>query len=375
MADLGRIDPRPSWATLPGRMIATPSFQELVAKLPFVRRIARRDGQLIFDIVQGFVRSQVLFALVELDLPRRLTGTPASADMLAVSCGLDRDRMALLLRAGAALGLLRRRRDGCYATTRKGAALAGVPGLQAMILHHGAFYRDLGDPLAVLRGELETELADFWPYVLGGAGGDAATTERYSRLMADTQALVAKETIRAIRLSGMSSVLDVGGGSGRFLIELAGHFPQARFELFDLDPVMPEARRRIAEAGLSQRIAVSPGSFRHDPLPKGHDTITLVRVLYDHDDATVADLLAKVHDALPRGGRLIVSEPMSGGDNAPDPITDVYFAFYTLAMRTGRTRSVAEISKMCRAAGFDDIRHVPTYRSYVTSVVTARRAG
>ncbi len=78
-------------------------------------------------------------------------------------------------------------------------------------------------------------------------------------------------------------------------------------------------------------------------LPQGADAISLVRVLYDHADDTVAPLLRAVHDALPPGGRVVVSEPMSGGDS-PDPATDVYFSVYTLAMQTGRTRSAAEIA-------------------------------
>jgi demethylspheroidene O-methyltransferase len=63
---------------------------------------------------------------------------------------------------------------------------------------------------------------------------------------------------------------------------------------------------------------------------------------------------------------------MSGGA-APDPITDVYFAFYTLAMQTGRTRSLAEISGLLAAAGFANIQIHWGFRPYVTSVITAER--
>jgi demethylspheroidene O-methyltransferase len=110
----------------------------------------------------------------------------------------------------------------------------------------------------------------------------------------------------------------------------------------------------VAGAGgrLGPGVTIHPGSFRDDPLPAGADAISLVRVLYDHADATVGALLAKVRQALPAGGRLIISEPMSGGAR-PDPATDVYFAVYTLAMGTGRTRSAVEIAALCSAAGFD----------------------
>ena len=55
-----------------------------------------------------------------------------------------------------------------------------------------------------------------------------------------------------------------------------------------------------------------------------------------------------------RGGRLIVSEPMSGGDK-PHRAGDVYFAFYTMAMRTGKARSANQIAQMCQKIGFRSI--------------------
>ena len=63
---------------------------------------------------------------------------------------------------------------------------------------------------------------------------------------------------------------------------------------------------------------------------------------------------------------------MSGGDK-PDRATDSYFAFYTAAMQTGRTRSGAEIAGFLAVAGFTDIKIIKGFRLFVTSVVTARR--
>ncbi len=353
------------------RLLARPSFQEFAGRVPGIRRIARRDGAEIFDIVQGFVRSQALFALVSLDVPERLMDGPASVDMLALATGVHKERMQILLQAGAGLGLLKRKRDGRFGLTRKGAAMAGVPGLRQMILHHGAFYRDMGDPVALLKGEAETELAAFWPYVFGARGDvDPDVTRTYSDLMAESQRLVAKDTLAAVSLAGVQKLVDIGGGSGAFLAEVARVYPDMQLVLFDLPQVMPTARERLERVGLGERIERIGGSFRENPLPAGADAMSLIRVLYDHDDASVADLLAKVFNALPPGGHLLISEPMSGGAT-PDPITDVYFAFYTLAMRTGRTRSVETIREMCREAGFVQVEAQRPARSYVTATVTA----
>lgn len=374
MADIGMPRPGLSLRGWTSRLVARPGFQRWASNTPVLSWFARRDGAALFDIVQGFVRSQVLFALVQLEIPSRLVHGPQDAESLARSCNLPPDRMKILLRGGVGIGLLKQSRDGLYALTRQGAALTGVSGLQDMILHHGAFYRDLDDPVALLTGEQDTELAAFWPYVFGAAkADDPEVAERYSTLMADTQKLVAQDTLNTVALAGIKRMLDVGGGSGAFQIEVAAAQPDIDLGVFDLPTVEDAANRAIAAAGVSNRISFYAGSFRDDPLPKGFDAISLVRVLYDHADDTVANLLSSCRKALPRGGRLIISEPMSGG-RRPDPITDVYFAFYTLAMRTGRTRSAEEIAELVKAAGFERIQALKSRRPYVTSVLTAVRA-
>jgi demethylspheroidene O-methyltransferase len=356
-------------------LIASPRFQAWVARTPILRRFARRDGEALFDLVQGFVQSQILAALVEFDLPARLIDGPASSADLARQLALPEPRLTILLQGAAAMGLLRRRRDGRFDLARKGAALLGVPGLREMIRHHRTLYRDLDDPVAFFRGETDPDLARFWPYVFGATGAaDPDTVARYSALMADSQALVAADTLDAVSLKGARRLLDVGGGSGVFVAAAARAHPDLALDLFDLPAVRPSAESRLDHAGLSGRVTIHAGSFRDDPLPAGADVITLIRVLYDHADTTVAALLAKVFDALPPNGRLIVSEPMSGGPR-PDPVTDVYFATYTLAMGTGRTRSAAEIAALLHQAGFDDIQPKRSSRPYVTSVITARRRG
>jgi demethylspheroidene O-methyltransferase len=352
-----------------------PRLQARAARLPLIGRFARREGAAMFDLVGGFVKSQILLALVELGLLDELTAGPRDAAALARTAAMDPGRMEILLQGGAALRLLRRRRDGRFALARRGALLLGVPGLAGMIRHHAVFYRDLADPVALLRGPGDTGLARFWPYVFGAGGVvDPAAAATYSGLMADTQALVAADTLTLADLAGARHLMDVGGGTGAFLSAALAHHPGLQGTLFDLPPVVPAAEARFAAAGQAGRVRILPGSFRDGALPGGADSISLVRVLYDHDDATVAALLAAARAALPPGGRLVVAEPMSGGAR-PDPVTDTYFAFYTLAMGTGRTRSAARIAAMLAEAGFVRIQSRPGPRPYITSVVTAETPG
>ncbi len=355
------------------RLARSRGFQSWAARFPFTSRVARKEGEALFDLVAGFCHSQVLRAAVELGLLDLLAETPRTPASVAPQIGLTEPRALILMRATTALGLTEPAGVGSFRTSRRGAALLGVPGLGEMISHHDILYRDLADPVAFFRGETEPALASFWPYVFGdGAQSDPEAAERYSALMADSQALVVEETLSAVSFAGARHLTDVGGGTGVFLSALLSAYPGIKGTLFDLPGVADQAGERFARAGQSDRVTFHPASFRSDPLPDGADTITLVRVLYDHQDQTVIALLAKVLEALPPGGRLVVSEPMSGGDQ-PERAGDAYFALYCAAMGTGRTRSRAEIVGLLHCAGFVDINVPKVGRPFVTGVVTAVR--
>lgn len=362
--------PKARWRN---RLLSSHKFQSWAARFPLTRRAVRNDGLAIFDLVAGFCHSQILAALIELGVLEQLQGAPRSVADLADLCAVPEPRMRVLLRASVALGLLRPKRKDRYALTRKGAALSGVPGLSEMILHHRVLYRDLADPASFFRGETTPELASFWPYVFGaGAAEDPQTAATYSDLMAQSQGLVADDTLATVSLSNVSRLVDVGGGTGAFLTAVGAKYPDIELHLFDLPAVVPGALARFEDAGLTSRVTILEGSFRDDPLPEGADAISLVRVLYDHSDDTVKALLKSVFDALEPGGMLLISEPMTGGAR-PERAGDAYFAIYTMAMETGRARSADEIAALCVEAGFSEVKRHKSFRPFVTSCVVARR--
>ena len=379
MADTGYSDalqPRQKPDRIPttrlARLPALKSFQDWAARMPVLRRIVRREGEAMFDLVAGFCHAQILQAIVRLEIPALLLDYRMTDAALAQEVRVPLDRLRVLLRGGVSLGLLNERR-GYIGLTTRGAALAGVPGLQGMIDHHDVLYRDLADPVAFFRGEVETELADFWPYVFGAGGAaDPKIAARYSELMTDSQALVAADTLQTVSFAGCKRVMDVGGGTGAFLTALGTAETGPDLTLFDLPAVVPAAQARFDEMGLSGRARIVAGSFRDDSLPDDADAITLVRVLYDHEDATVANLLQTCHAALPAGGRIVISEPMTGGAT-PNRPGDAYFALYCMAMRTGRARSSDDITALLQQAGFADVRCHRSRRPFITSVISAVR--
>ena len=353
--------------------IADPAFQAWATRFPLTRGIANRQGAALYDLVAGFVYSQVLHACVELDLFRRLSDGPLSRAALSARTGLPEPALERLLRAAAALELVRPPsvREPRWALGPLGAALLGAPGVEEMVRHHPMFYRDLEDPLALLTAAKgSTELAAFWRYVDGAPDSDQAAA--YSRLMAASQAMVAAETLAVCPLGGVRCLLDIGGGEGAFLRAALDATPGLSGIVFDLPPVAERAQTALDAAGLGARARAVGGSFLDDPLPEGADAVSLVRVLYDHDTPVARRILSAAIRALPPGGLLILSEPMSGGAR-PTRAGDAYFGMYTAAMTSGTPRSAADHVALLTEAGFTEAKALRARQPFITRVITARK--
>ena len=360
------------------RLITDPEFQRWVARSPFTRWFARRRARALFDICAGFVYSQILSACVALDLFEIFRSGPKDCETVAERTGLDCEAALRLLKAAASLRLLKERPDGRFALDDLGAAMIGNPGVAAFVAHHDLLYADLADPVALLRGERETRLSRFWSYSRNRPGADGRSgaagghTAAYSSLMSRTQAMVAEAVLDAYPFARHRGLLDVAGGEGAFVAAAARRAPALALTLFDLPSVAERASQRIATLGLSRRVTIVGGDMLRDPLPKGADVVSLVRVLHDHDDESARAILAAVRDALPQNGTLVVAEPMAGV-RGTEPMADAYFGFYLLAMGRGRPRSADEIAALLRAAGFGAERRFRTPTPLVVSVVAGRR--
>jgi len=324
--------------------------------------------------VTGFVYSQVVHACVQLGLLQRLRDRPATAAQIAAEMQLHADAAACLLRAAQSLRLVEDRGAGRFGLGQAGAALLGNPGVLAMVRHHSLLYRDLADPVALLRSERgATELGRYWAYAVAEAPGalPAPRVDDYTSLMADSQGLVAGEILDAYPMTGHRRLLDVGGGDGSFLASAAARWPHLELMLFDLPAVADRASRRLTAAGCASRTQLVGGDFRRDPLPVGADLVSLVRVLHDHDDDVVLRILREVRRILPDDGRVLIAEPMSGTRGA-EPMGDAYFGLYLFAMGSGRPRTPAELGQLLAAAGFGPPRLQRTHVPLLTRVLVAK---
>lgn len=355
-------------------LVASPRFRRLAARFPLTRPVARRQARRLFDLVAGFVYSQVLEACVRLRLFELLEAGPRSADEVAERVGLGGPAALRLLEAAVALDLVAKRSEGRFGLGPLGAAMLNNPGITAMVEHHHLLYEDLADPLEVLRnGPGGTRLGRYWAYASAVPGDEIAPEEvaQYTALMSASQSLIAEEVLDAYRFGRHRLMLDIGGGDGTFVVAVAARVPGLALELLDLPPVAAHARRRLEAAGLGSRVRVHAGSFLRDPLPRGADLATLVRVVHDHDDEAVASLFAAARESLAPGGTLLIAEPMAGVTGT-EAMAGAYFGLYLWAMGQGRARTPDELRRMLAQAGFTEIRLLETRVPLQTCVMVAR---
>jgi demethylspheroidene O-methyltransferase len=350
------------WINRRNRILSNPKFQRFLATFPLTRAVTRWKARSMFTMVTGFVYSQILCACIELKLLNILRDGPLLTEEVASRCAVPHEAALALLKAAASLNLTELTNDGRYALGQDGAALLGNPGIAEMVIHHRVLYADLADPVALLRrGGGAGELSAFWPY----SDQNPEAAGRYSALMAATQPMIAEQVLDAVSLKGSQTLLDIGGGEGVFLTEVAKRWPALSLAMLDLPAVAERGHER-----LGARATVYGGSFL-DPLPGNADTISLVRILHDHDDVVVAALLENIKLSLPVHGKLIIAEPMADTPSAR-AMGHGYFGMYLLAMGSGRPRTATELHTMLRDAGFSSSREVRTNVPMTCRVIIAR---
>jgi demethylspheroidene O-methyltransferase len=363
------------------RCLTNPRFIRFAEKFPLTRFKARREAAALFDLCSGFVYSQTLLACTRLNLFDLLKAGPLAVEEIALRLDLSEDAAGRLMTAAVALRLAERRSGGRYGLGGLGAAMLASPGLATMVEHHALLYRDLVDPVQLLRDEKNatardpaaagkaTQLATYWPYAEGDTGASRDAVADYTGLMAATQPAIAQEILDAYDFKPHRRLMDVGGGNGTFLLHAAPRFPHLQLVLFDMPAVAELAAARFKDAGIEARATTAGGDFLRD-LPPGADVISLIRVLLDHDDATALAILKSARAALPQGGALLVAEPMAETRGAEK--VAAYFSLYLMAMGRGRPRTEQHLQALMSEAGFSRIERRPTCQPLLVRVLVGQ---
>ena len=171
------------WRQWRNALLGDARFRRFAARFIPTRAIARREAKAVFDLCAGFVYSQILYASLRTGMLDLIARAPCTEADIAAATDMPLSSAVRLCDAARVLGLADRLDDGRYVLGPRGAVVQSDAAIRAMIEHHAMFYRDLADPIALLRDPARPgELGAFWRYA-NGQTPDAGAAADYSRLM------------------------------------------------------------------------------------------------------------------------------------------------------------------------------------------------
>jgi SAM-dependent methyltransferase len=146
-------------------------------------------------------------------------------------------------------------------------------------------------------------------------------------------------------------MLDVGGNSGEFALQLCRANPALTATVFDLPLVCDIGQERLLAEPECGRIGFFKGDARADALPGGYDLVTFKSMLHDWPEADADAFLAKAAHALDPGGTVLIFEraPIQ-----PDKVT-LSFAMLPTLLFFRSYRDPGFYESRLRALGFSAI--------------------
>ena len=311
--------------------------------------VAMTDAHGLQDLIHSFRFSAALSVAAELGISDLLTTGPRSLTDLASDTSTDRETLGRLLRALVTLGVYAEPEHGTFARTALGDGLrSDIPGSLrplARTLHDPAIWSAWGHLAHSVRtGENAFEDlhgVDVWTHRERHPEQNAVFNDNMTSLSYRVAAGVAG----AYDFSGVSSVIDVGGGKGILLEAVLARHENLTGTVFDLPHVVATAP---ISAELAPRWAAIGGSF-FESVPAA-DAYLLKSVLHDWPDDKCIEILGSCRAALNDGGVVLLVERVLG-----QPGYEVMTAFSDLNMLVlpgGRERTEQEYAVLFEAAGF-----------------------
>jgi precorrin-6B methylase 2 len=299
------------------------------------------------SLSRSYQGAAILSAAAELNVFEALAPSPMTAADLAERLACDTRGLVILLDALTALELLCKDQDRYNLSDGIGSFLTenGPESILAITQHHANCLRNWAQLARVIKTGRPAERT---PSIRGEAGDQSAFIGGMDNLGAP----VAARIIEAIQPLHFDQLLDIGGASGTWTIAFLRACPGASATLVDLASVIPLARRRLADAGLSARVRLVAVDFMTDDLPGGADLAWLSAIVHQNSRMQNRTLFAKVFDALRPGGRLAIRDVLME-ESRVRPVAGALFAVNMLvATEGGGTFTAGELREDLDAAGF-----------------------
>lgn len=330
----------------------------------------------LLDMIYSGWVSQAVYVAAKLGIADALDGGARTSADVAAAVGADADGMQRLLRGLASLDLVREQEGGLFALTALGRRLqTGVRGsLRSCALHWGGtMWPVWGGLFHQIKTGRNPRALVTRKDAFESLAQQSSAARTFNEAMSEVSALIAAGVVRHYDFSGITRLVDIGGGHGLLLASILRAHPALQGVLFDQPHVVDGASAYLEDAGVAGRCEVVPGSF-FESVPAGGDAYMLKSVLHDWDDEQSRVILGHCRRVMPPDGRLLVIERLLPERVEPSQANRLKAAsdLGMMVAISGRERSAPGLRALLTSAGFTVTHVVDTVAYY--SVVEARCA-
>jgi len=254
----------------------------------------------IFQLAMGFMASKHVFVANEIGLFQRLAAGPATLDELAQQTGVPRRTVRISADAMVALGLVERHGDQYQNGPVAAAFLSGQgpADLRPLLRFWNRIsYQSWGQLEAAIRsGQAPTRHGSF----------SAEDQRIFSEGLEAFTAGPAEALAAGYAFGTHHRILDLGGGTGSFLLRVLRRHAGLQGTLFELSGAAAVARQRLGREPEGARVEVVEGDFFTDPIPTGHDAIIVANIVHLFLPEQNRDLLKHTRASVTAGARLLI---------------------------------------------------------------------
>jgi acetylserotonin N-methyltransferase len=337
------------------------------------------DDKQLWDLWLTGLYQGTIVAADDAEIFDVLAERPATIDELAQRLDFDTRATGIVLRLLAALRLLVLRQGSYQLTDTANVYLVKQsPFYWGHMMRVGVseWHRDTALAKLKQKGSAETAGPEGTPQASGSgrpADGWAAGEIRIGQaeqIAASMQSHSLPAAISAARnydFTGIERILDVGGGSGCFMVAMAQAHPKLKATVMELATMCDVAAKYIAAGGVAAQVDTKAVNMFREPWPKGYDAVFFSNIWHDWNFRTCAWLAARAYEALPRGGRILLHEALLDDDGNGPPATAAFSMLMLLATQ-GQQFTFAELKALLESAGFEGIetRQTAAYYSITT---------
>jgi ubiquinone/menaquinone biosynthesis C-methylase UbiE len=158
-----------------------------------------------------------------------------------------------------------------------------------------------------------------------------------------------------IDLTKVENMLDVGGGSAAFSMEIVKKKPSIKAVVLDLPHVIPLTKKYVAETGLLDNFNFIEGDYLTKDFEGSYDLILLSAIVHINSYEQNKMLIKKCADALNKEGMIVINDFVMNDDRTQPSYGALFSLNMLVGTANGDTYTEAEMKEWFESAGLSKV--------------------